>query len=513
MMPSHPFSLLSWLLFLSAGLTLGLALFASRQRHYPVAHWFTWLTLAMSVYSLGYGMELATGTLTQLKFWINIQFIGAVFIPALLLLMSYAYQYHRHPPLTYRLLLLGLGGLNLAVQLGNDYHRLNLADIQFDVVDGLTLSRLTFGPWYYVLMLYAHLAVLVSLLVFYRSWRRAPRFHSHQALVLLCGAALPWLGYLVSLASLTNQLRLDWCVLSFSVSGLCFGYGLFRYRFTHLPPIGREQVFDEISEAVVVLDSQGRLLDFNRQAVQLYPVLSRDLIGRTAEPLLKELLPLLQQEGQARLSLSRQGRQYEVRCHRIRQDGPHTVGYALLMHDVTDRHQLLLQLRQQAEVDELTGVNNRRKILGLLEEAIAQLWQGGHHQPLSLILFDLDFFKQLNDSQGHQLGDQMLKRLASLVQETLMPGEQLGRYGGDEFLLLLPGKTTKEALALACQINQLIQQQLTMSLSLGIAGYQLQDSAHSLIQRADLALYQAKARGRGQACQQADTGLLEDEGR
>ena len=71
MMPSHPFSLLSWLLFLSAGLTLGLALFASRQRYYPVAHWFTWLTLAMSVYSLGYGMELATGTLAQLKFWIT----------------------------------------------------------------------------------------------------------------------------------------------------------------------------------------------------------------------------------------------------------------------------------------------------------------------------------------------------------------------------------------------------------------------------------------------------------
>lgn len=513
MMPSHAFSLLSWLLFLSAGLTLGLALFASRQRYYPVAPWFTWLTLAMSVYSLGYGMELAAGNLTQLKFWINVQFLGAAFIPALLLLMSHAYQYHRHPPQTYSLVLLGLSALVLTIQLGNDYHRLNLADIQFDIIDGLTLSRLTFGPCYYMLMLYANLAAVVSLSVFYRRWRRTPRFHSHQALALLCGAALPWLGYLVSLAPLTNQLQLDWCVLSFGFSSLCFGYGLFRYRFIHLPPIGREQVFNEISEAVVVLDARGCLLDFNHQAVQLYPALGRERVGMPAAPLLRELLPLLQQDSDARLPLTRQGRQYEVRCHHLRHGGTQPVGYALLMHDVTDRHQLLLQLRQQAEVDELTGVNNRRKILSLLEAAISQVWQDGHHQPLSLILFDLDFFKQLNDSQGHLLGDQMLKRLACLVQETLMPGESLGRYGGDEFLLLLPGKTTAEALELARQINQLIQQQLTMSLSLGVAGYQLQDSAHSLIQRADLALYQAKARGRGQACQQADTGLLEDEGR
>ncbi|GAA4500863.1 histidine kinase N-terminal 7TM domain-containing diguanylate cyclase [Pseudaeromonas paramecii] len=512
MMPSHDFSLLSWLLFFSAGLMLGLALFSSRQRHYPVAHWFTWLALAMSLYSLGYGMELATGDLVQLKFWLNVEFLGATFLPALLLLLSYAYQYHRHPPMTYRLLLLGTSAVNLAIQLGNDYHHLNLVDIQFSVTDGLTLSQLTFGPWYYLHLLYANLASLVTLLVFYRNWRRSARFHSRQALALLCGAAIPWLGYLISLAPLTNQLQLDWCVMSFGFSGICFSYGLFRYRFTHLPPIGREQVFDEISEAVVVLDSHGRLLDFNQQAVNLYPALSRTLIGTASEPLLKELLPLLQQDSQARASLTKQGRQYEVRCHRIRQEGPHTVGYALLMHDVTDRHQLLLQLRHQAEVDELTGVNNRRKILSLLEEAIAQLWQEGHRQPLSLILFDLDFFKRLNDSQGHQLGDQMLKRLASLVQETLMPGEALGRYGGDEFLLLLPGKTPSEALALAQRLNQLIQQQLTLSLSLGVAGYQLQDSAHSLIQRADLALYQAKAKGRGQACQLADTGLLADEG-
>ncbi|MCD8547558.1 MAG: diguanylate cyclase [Aeromonadaceae bacterium] len=512
MMPSHDFSLLSWLLFLSAGLMLGLALFAGRHRHYPVAHWFTWLALAMSLYSLGYGMELAAGDLEQIKRWLNVEFTGAAFMPALLLLMVYAYQHHRHPPLIYRLLLLGLSALYLAIQLGNDYHHLNLADIQFTVAGGLTLTRLTFGPVYYLFLLYANLAALISVLIFYRSWRRSPRFHSHQALALLCGAALPWLGYLISLAPLTNQLQLDWCGLSFGLSGLCFAFGLFRYRFTRLPPIGREQVFDEISEAVVVLDSQGRLLDFNQQALALYPGLNRTLIGTIAEPLLKELLPLLQQDSQARLPLTRQGRQYEVRCHRLRQDGPTTLGYALLMHDVTDRHQLLLQLRHQAEVDELTGVNNRRKILRLLEEAIAQVWQGGHRQPLSLILFDLDFFKQLNDSQGHQLGDQMLKRLASLVQETLMPGEALGRYGGDEFLLLLPGKTTAEALLLAQRLNQLIQQQLTLSLSLGVATYQLHDSAHGLIQRADLALYEAKANGRGQACHQADTGLLADEG-
>jgi len=126
---------------------------------------------------------------------------------------------------------------------------------------------------------------------------------------------------------------------------------------------------------------------------------------------------------------------------------------------------------------------------------------------LSVAMFDIDHFKQLNDSQGHQAGDQLLRDLCAFIRQQLGSEDHFGRYGGDEFLLIFRDRTLQETHQLMERIHQGVGQALGTGLSIGIAGFQTGDSSQQLIHRADSALYQAKRAGRNRIALCADGSL------
>jgi len=498
MMYSNSLTLYSLLLLVASGISLWLGYLGSRQRQQPVAYWFSWLCIAEAVYTAGYAFELTSASLTEAKFWINIEQLGGVFIPSLILLMALSYRHHRHPPLVVTSALLMLSSLTLAIHLGNDHHHLMFTDMQIVHRDGLAITLLEFGPWYYVHLTYINMAVAIGNILFFHCWQRAPRYHRRQVMLILLGSMIPWLGYVLFLLNWQPS-GIDLGVFGFVVTGPLCAYSLFRYRFADLSPIAREQVFDEMEEAVLIVDHNYRMVDFNRQASALFPALNPQSLGQDCRPLLGDIQPPLEPSQQESEHVMNQGgRHYELRCQPLRQKTSELMGYSLMLRDTTERQLLLEQLRQYAEVDELTGVMNRRMALQTLEQAVAAAWQS--QQPLSLVLFDVDRFKNINDRQGHQIGDLILRQLASLLQTALNSGEVLGRYGGDEFLLVLPGRDLASTQALAEQLNQLARQQLNITLSLGLTGFEPHDTARVMLRRADLALYRAKSQGRSQAC-------------
>ena len=154
----------------------------------------------------------------------------------------------------------------------------------------------------------------------------------------------------------------------------------------------------------------------------------------------------------------------------------------------------LVLLASRATRDALTGLSNRRGFDDALEELIAAASRTG--QPLSAVLLDLDDFKQVNDSEGHQAGDRVLCRVADVWRRELPSGAVFARHGGDEFALLLPGTTGTDALAL---VSGICARSADIRLSCGVAEHRAGDSAAQLMRRADHALYTAKAAGRGRA--------------
>jgi len=173
-----------------------------------------------------------------------------------------------------------------------------------------------------------------------------------------------------------------------------------------------------------------------------------------------------------------------------------------LVEEVAARKQLELELLAQVHHDELTGVTNRRRFLELLRQRIRRAESLG--TPLSMMILDLDYFKQINDTYGHLRGDEVLKALARICQDHMGEGEVLARIGGEEFALLMPDLDMNDAQKLAEQIRARVWQSpvaladiaIHVTVSIGVVQWQSGETQGELLSRADKALQSAKYTGR-----------------
>jgi len=173
------------------------------------------------------------------------------------------------------------------------------------------------------------------------------------------------------------------------------------------------------------------------------------------------------------------------------------VGLFLL---VLSSGELIARSRDESQKDVLSGVFNRRGIEIKLAAALKHVQRG--RNKLSIALIDVDYFKSINDIQGHAAGDAALREVAETISTHLRGRDHLGRYGGDEFLLILPNTPVGIALGVTDRLNKAVSDRtstgagMPLTLSIGLTEATLDDNAVTLIARADKALYQAKADGR-----------------
>ncbi|MEY9974368.1 diguanylate cyclase (GGDEF)-like protein [Lysinibacillus sp. RC46] len=174
-----------------------------------------------------------------------------------------------------------------------------------------------------------------------------------------------------------------------------------------------------------------------------------------------------------------------------------------LEHKVKERTQELerakLELEKLANTDRLTKIPNRVKLDDVLEEAL----QHAQHQevPFSIILLDIDYFKEVNDGFGHQVGDLVLMSVAEILQNTIREQDTIGRWGGEEFLVICPQTTLDDAVKLSEKLRQQLENHQfpvvqRKTSSFGVTSYVDGDTRNTLLSRCDKALYQAKERGR-----------------
>lgn len=157
------------------------------------------------------------------------------------------------------------------------------------------------------------------------------------------------------------------------------------------------------------------------------------------------------------------------------------------------------EVERLAETDQLTGLNNRRKLDETMEEEIKRAKR--YETPLSIIMCDLDHFKHVNDTYGHKTGDYVIVALAEIIQSSVRTVDIVGRWGGEEFLIICPGTDQQGAHTVAekirCELcEQILEQVGQNTASFGIAEYTREESMEAFLCRADKALYTAKIDGR-----------------
>jgi diguanylate cyclase (GGDEF)-like protein/PAS domain S-box-containing protein len=184
---------------------------------------------------------------------------------------------------------------------------------------------------------------------------------------------------------------------------------------------------------------------------------------------------------------------------------PNVGAFVLTMRDVSERKALEVELRRQAFHDPLTGLPNRALLHDRLQQAIRLAHRDG--SPLALLLMDLDRFKEVNDTLGHQQGDALLQQVCQRLQDALRASDTVARLGGDEFAVLLPGTDEAGATAVARQLLRVLEQPFELEgqpvdvgASLGFALHPAHGTdAATLLRRADVAMYVAKRAGGGYA--------------
>ncbi|TVQ20560.1 MAG: diguanylate cyclase [Leptolyngbya sp. DLM2.Bin15] len=178
-----------------------------------------------------------------------------------------------------------------------------------------------------------------------------------------------------------------------------------------------------------------------------------------------------------------------------------------LKHTRDQLQRVLSEVQRMATIDSLTGVLNRRCLFDIANREFERSQRYG--SVFTLLMLDVDHFKRINDTYGHRVGDEVLKELTQAIQRSLRQVDQFGRYGGEEFVIVLPEIPLHLARQVGDRLRMLSSQlsvptkndPISLTVSIGIAAYDPQDKAvEDIFERADRALYQAKAEGRDRCC-------------
>ncbi len=175
-----------------------------------------------------------------------------------------------------------------------------------------------------------------------------------------------------------------------------------------------------------------------------------------------------------------------------------------------------VQADEVSHTDALTYLPNRRMVINTLQTEVHRSER--YRTPLSISMIDIDHFKTINDSFGHTVGDQVLRQLATLLREKIREMDMIGRYGGEEFLLILPNTHLNDAAEQAARLCRLVReaefnigQKTHLTISIGVAEYRIgKENWQKFLSRADMALYEAKNKGRDRWAVSSVQALLEN---
>lgn len=480
----------------------------------------TMMLVAAALYACGYAVELSGDTVAWVLATFRVQHLAIAFAPTLVLCLAADYAPRSRlvgPAVRWAAVIVSIA--TYAVVLTNPWHDLYHANPRM-IVDGrFPTFAFDRGPWYWGFQAFSAAAVLVANRAFLAAWRSADGTRRIQARSLFFASVVPWLGSLVNLAGVV-PMSIDVMPFTLAVTSLLLYQGVVRQGLADLAPIARDLVFERMGDAAVVLDPDGRVLDQNQAAVELLgPLVDQDgaapAVLAERHPELAAVVAPPQQEVDAtdvsvhttlrdEPSVVTLGeRTYSCRLVELREGRRRHLGRVLVLREISRFVELEEMLRELATTDELTGIPNRRHFMELAGRDVERARRTG--RPFTVIVFDLDRFKRVNDVFGHQVGDAVLRTVAIHATVLLRGTDLVGRYGGEEFAICLPDTDEACASRVAERLRAGVAAlavpagpaSVQVTLSVGhctMAGPHL-PSLDTLLGYADRAQYEAKAKG------------------
>jgi len=497
------------ILFLTGAIFGVLFFYCLAHRRNQLSALFSLMSLAVIIYAVGYAFELGARDIEEISFWLKFEYFGLPFIPAFWFIFAYKSHFKKDPPPHGYFVLLIIPLLTIFLSATNEYHHLHYSSISAISVDGQLIAQLGKGPWYYVFVAYSNLTVALSLVVFFIQWKASKLGTASRAFWMFLGAACVAVFEALYLLGLAPY-DLDLTAFGLFGAALFQAVAIVRYDFLKSDELVKDIVFSGISEGILILDAQDRISDYNKAGGALFPWLLPDALGKRLDefPDGAAMEAAAERNKRMKLRVGQRTRYFEAKMTKLL-DGGKAVGKVYMFKDVTALHRILSRLYRLANYDTLTKIFNRRRFFDEAEKEVSRVRRYGGR--LALLMIDLDLFKDVNDMHGHQAGDAVLEAVAETLRRRVRSTDILGRYGGEEFVVVLAAMDPGKALEIAEDLRKSIAELrvshggtvISTTVSIGVANTAAEGgeiALERLLLDADRALYRAKREGRNRVC-------------
>lgn len=487
------------------------------------------LFVAISEWALADTMEAAAVSQELKIFWSKVGYLGVQTSPVLILVFAMQYSGRNRALSNLNIILLFIVPLIVIISAAtNELH--GLVWISFSPgPPGSNSLIYHHGPifWLGIAYIFTSVAFATTILIF--SVVQSQKIYRFQSIVIILASLLPWIGTVLYIFDLSPFPGLDLTCSSFLFTGLLLMIGIVKGNLMDYVPITHELLFKNIDDGVIVFDENLRIIDMNPGAEKQLSMKFDQLIGKNLhksvnlQPILEKSFIRDENIHFEIVSPYDNKTWFTVSVSPLR-NRRNFLGWVAIFEDVTRRKEterklkqlnkrlkrqldrnkeLQDQLREQANRDALTGVYNRGYLAETLVREIARAERKSY--PLSVIMLDVDHFKNINDTFGHKIGDDVVVALGKMLSDQTREADCVSRFGGDEFILVMPEMTAEHAYQRAerwrNEFKEIkftgVNKNYPFTVSIGLATYPKDGEDYdALLDAVDQALYQAKQSGR-----------------
>lgn len=463
---------------------------------------FTLLCCMLLVYTLGYLVEILSQTAEAATAALVVENFAIPNIAPYFLLTSLGFFTKVKIQNWYLGAVLGYGMFFFIIVLTNSSHHLYYTSIEMIHYSNSNFAELGRGPLYFVNQIVTVACMLVSYNVIIVKFIHGSEKLRHQMRLFVAASAVGFFANILNFSAVLPP-GLDPTPFAIAFGLVLFSVSLVRDDLIDVVVRARNVAVETMDAAIVVLDADADFLYCNKRAVQMFPVLQRAcrteaIVGLEGWP--KELEELERQDEVTFTDCNE--RHYHADIQEITNETEKHLGYSIIIRDTTRDVMMIEQLEVLATTDPLTGILNRRQLITMIERELAQAVR--YHDTYAVILFDVDHFKRVNDTYGHDMGDRVLTCIAEVVSSNLRQYDLFGRFGGEEFVIFTRSSGYEGVYAFCERLRQVIEQlhlqseegPIRITASFGAAQIGPGGDLREAIQKADGAMYQAKSSGR-----------------
>jgi diguanylate cyclase (GGDEF)-like protein len=454
------------------------------------------------LYILGYLLEITANSADGGLIGVKIMHLGSAFLAPVYLLFTADYCEIK-PDKKVIAILLAISLIIVTLIWTTGIHQLMYSSVEYNKASHVHYLSVQPGLLYPIIHLNAMLCPLavIALSIFrLMAWDGKNRAN---LLLLLIGACVPLVFNVLFLLKI-RPLGINFSPVSMVILAIAFYRNIMKHNLFDIIPRASEVALESIREAFIILDSNDNFISANDAAIKLFPSLQ---MTRKNSPIAKvrNWPAELQSPGKGSpfVKFVMPGNfYYTAAVSPIIARKGNLVGRIILIQDTTEAVRLTKKLERIAFTDQLTGILNRRYFFQLAAAQIDRVKRLGNN--VFIVIFDVDHFKNINDTYGHIIGDKALQCLTERVKDAIRPYDLFSRYGGEEFILLIPDITETHAVNYTERIRLSINNrpmvfentQLTVSASFGLVSVISAGNLENAIKYSDEALYRAKNEGR-----------------